>query len=76
MFKVGQKVWSVDEDRYERMPWCYPPAGMIGTIIEVAGDRTTLVDWGADAEVDYNVVQGSHAWWCADYMLEAVDAES
>lgn len=76
MFKVRQKVRFIDEDRHERMPWCYPPAGQIGTIIKVEGDRAVLVDWGADSEVEYNDMQNGYVWWCVKYMLEAVDAES
>lgn len=73
MFKVGQKVRFKDEDRHNRMPWCYPLAGRIGTIIKVNSDRTMFVDWDADGEVEYNDMQNSHAWWCAEYMLEVED---
>lgn len=76
MFKVRQNVQFTDEDRHERMLWCYPPTGQIGTIIKVEDDRTVLVDWGADSEVEYNGIQNGYVWWCAKYMLEAVDAES
>lgn len=74
MFKIGQRVRFIDVDKHERMPWYYPPTGTIGIIIKVTD--ATLVDWGAASEVEYNGVWGGYAWWCADYMLEAVDAES
>lgn len=74
MLKVGQKVRFTDINRHETMPWCYPFAGQIGTIIKV--NRSILVDWGEDSGVEYNEVYDNYSWWCMGEMLEAVDADN
>lgn len=73
MFKVGHKMRFTDEDGHDRMPWCYPIVGRIGTIIKVASDRTMLVDCGTDGEVEYDYMYNSYAWWCSKHMVEAED---
>ena len=76
MFKVGQKVRFIDTDEHNAMPSWYPPAGWAGVIIKANYNGMTLVDWGSDSEVKYNYTRNSHAWWCAECMLGAVDAEN
>lgn len=72
MFKIGRRVRFIDADRHERMPWCYPPAGSMGTIIKVCDDETALVNWGKDNGVDRG---DDYAWWASFNNLEAVDGD-
>lgn len=74
MFKVRQKVRFIDEDRQERMPWCYPPVGWTGIIIEANDDETALVNWGEDSGVEK--CSDGYVWWVGFNRLEAVDAEN
>ncbi len=74
MFKVGQKVRFTDANRHEAMPWCYPPVGWTGVIIEVNEDGVALVDWGANSGVEK--CSDGYVWWAGFNRLEAVDAES
>lgn len=74
MFKAGQKVRFTDEDKHEKMPWCYPLAGRIGVIIGARDDGTALVDWGEDSGVEK--CSDGYRWWASFDKLEAVDAES
>lgn len=74
MFNVGQKVWFTDAGIHKAMPWCYPPYGWIGVIINVNDDGTALVDWGEDSGVDK--CGAGYAWFSDFTRLEAVDAES
>lgn len=70
-FYEGQMVRFKSKRHQKKMPWCYPPAGWVGKILEVANDKTALVDWGEDSGVDKNV--DYYAWWATFCELEAVD---
>ena len=64
--KVGMEVKFIDENEHKMDPWCYPPVGTIGTIVEITS-IDIYVKWPKGS------TSGKDEWYCAASAVEEVN---
>lgn len=72
-YEVGEKVKFIDENAHEEDPGTYPPAGTIGTIVEIDPrdkERTCRIDWGEKSGVERNPTYNGCVWWAPNSFIE------